>query len=160
MTSALPIHRVTALSGSSSRLMLLCLIALGWPYTLGQLTMLNSVGSLSEAGPGMQMFAAFQYYLLNEPFGFETSLNFCTTTNTYWSALDFFKSFVMWVAMVAAMMLPTSISITKINQSARRNGFPIRLGLFHNLVRVLYAGGSRTVGPPLVRYLKWTYGHY
>ena len=97
MTSALPIHRATALSGSSSRLMLLCLIVLGWLYSFVQLTTLDSVGSLSEAGPGMQMFAAFQFYLLNDPFGFETSLNFCTTTNTNWSALDFFKSFAMWV---------------------------------------------------------------
>jgi hypothetical protein len=90
MTSALPIHIVTALSGYSSRLMLLCLIALGWLYSLVQLTMLDSVGSLSEAGLGMKMFAAFQYYLFNDPFGFETSLNFCTTTNTNWSTLDFF----------------------------------------------------------------------
>ena len=42
-----------------------------------QLITLNSVGSLSAAGLGMQMFAAFQYYLLNDPFGFEPSLNFC-----------------------------------------------------------------------------------
>ena len=76
MATALPIHRVTALSGSSSRLVLLCLIALGWLYSLVQLTMLGSVASLSESWPGMKMFAAFQYYLLNNPFGFETSLNF------------------------------------------------------------------------------------
>tara|TARA_B110000208_G_scaffold58204_1_gene76168 strand:- start:207 stop:494 length:288 start_codon:yes stop_codon:yes gene_type:complete len=95
MTSALPIHRVTALLGYSSGLTVLGLIALGWFYNLVQLTMLDSVGSLSEAGPGMKMLAAFQYYLLNDPFGFETSLNFCTTTNTNWSTLDFLKSFAM-----------------------------------------------------------------
>ena len=130
MTSALPIHRVTALSGSSSRLMLLCLIVLGWLYSLVQLTTLDSVGSLSEAGPGMQMFAAFQYYLLNDPFGFETSLNFCTTTNTNWSALDFFKSFAMWVAMVAAMMLPNLFPLLKLIKVRGETAFPFVLGYF------------------------------
>jgi len=76
--------------------------------------MLDSVGSLSEAGPGMKMFAAFQYYLLNDPFGFETSLNFCTTTSTNWSTLDFFKSFAMWVAIIAAMMLPNLLPLLKL----------------------------------------------
>ena len=130
MTSALPIHRVTALSGSSSRLMLLCLIVLGWLYSLVQLTMLDSVGSLSEAGPGMQMFAAFQYYLLNDPFGFETSLNFCTTTNTNWSTLDFFKSFAMWVAMVAAMMLPNLFPLLKLIKVRGEKAFPFVFGYF------------------------------
>jgi len=130
MTSALPIHIVTALSGYSSRLMLLCLIALGWLYSLVQLTMLDSVGSLSEAGPGMKMFAAFQYYLLNDPFGFETSLNFCTTANTNWSTLDFFKSFAMWVAMVAAMMLPNLFPVLKLIKVRGEKAFPFVFGYF------------------------------
>ena len=130
MTSALPIHRVTALSGYSSRLMVLCLIALGWLYSLVQLTMLDSVGSLSEAGPGMKMLAAFQYYLLNDPFGFETSLNFCTTTNTNWSTLDFLKSFAMWVAMVAAMMLPNLLPLLKLIKVRGDKAFPFVFGYF------------------------------
>ena len=106
MTSALLLKRITALLASSSGLILLCLVAFGWLYSFMQLITLDTVGSLSEAGPGMQMFAAIQYYLLNDPFGFETSLNFCTTTNINWSILDFVKSLAMWVAMVCAMMLP------------------------------------------------------
>jgi predicted metal-binding membrane protein len=130
MTSALPIHRVTALLGYSSGLTVLGLIALGWFYNLVQLTMLDSVGSLSEAGPGMKMLAAFQYYLLNDPFGFETSLNFCTTTNTNWSTLDFLKSFAMWVAMVAAMMLPNLLPLLKLIKVRGDKAFPFVFGYF------------------------------
>ena len=113
MTSALLLKRITASLASSSGLILLCLVAFGWLYSFMQLITLDTVGSLSEAGPGMQMFAAFQYYLLNDPLGFETSLNFCTTTNINWGILDFVKSFAMWVAMVCAMMLPNLYPLLK-----------------------------------------------
>jgi hypothetical protein len=56
--------------------MMFCWVALGWSYSLAQLLALDCVGSLSEAGLGMQIFAAVQYYLLQDPFGFETSLYF------------------------------------------------------------------------------------
>ena len=46
-----------------------------------QLLTLDCVGSLSEAGLGMQIFAAVQYYLLQDPLGSETSLYFCATTD-------------------------------------------------------------------------------
>jgi predicted metal-binding membrane protein len=130
MSSALPIQRLTASLGSSSGLMLLCVIVLGWLYSLVQLIALDSVGSLSEAGPGMQMFAAFQYYLLKDPFGFETSLNFCTTTNSSWGALDFVKSLAMWVAMVAAMMLPNLFPLLKLVRSRGEKAFPFVFGYF------------------------------
>ena len=107
MNTALPIARVNASFVSGANLILLCLVAVGWSYSVLQLLALDAAGSLAEAGPGMQIFAAFQYYLLQDPFGFETSAYFCATTEITWGILDFIKSFAMWAAMVMAMMLPT-----------------------------------------------------
>jgi predicted metal-binding membrane protein len=78
----------------------------------------------------MQMFAAIQYYLLNNPLGFETSLNFCTTTNANWDVLDFVKAFAMWVAMVAAMMLPNLFPLLKSVQIRGEKATPFVLGYF------------------------------
>ena len=107
MNTALPIARVNASFASGANLILLCLAAVGWSYSVLQLLALDAAGSLAEAGPGMQIFATFQYYLLHDPFGFETSDYFCATTEITWGILDFIKSFAMWAAMVMAMMLPT-----------------------------------------------------
>lgn len=130
MTTALTIRRATTTLPLSSGLMVLFLVALGWFYSFMQLITLDSVGSFSEAGPGMQMFAAIQYYLLNNPLGFETSLNFCTTTNANWDVLDFVKAFAMWVAMVAAMMLPNLFPLLKSVQVRGENATPFVLGYF------------------------------
>jgi predicted metal-binding membrane protein len=113
MTTAVPIERASISSLSSAHLMVFCLIALGWSYSIAQMLALDFVGSLSEAGPGMQIFAAVQYYLLQDPFGFETSVYFCATTDATWGLLDFVKSFVMWLAMVLAMMLPNLFPLIK-----------------------------------------------
>ena len=78
----------------------------------------------------MQMFAAIQYYLLNNPLSFETSLNFCTTTNTNWDILDFVKSFAMWVAMVAAMMLPNLFPLLRSVKIRGQKAIPFVLGYF------------------------------
>ena len=51
MTSALLLKRITASLASSSGLILLCLVAFGWLYSFMQLITLDTVGSLSEAGP-------------------------------------------------------------------------------------------------------------
>ena len=67
----MPIERVNASFVSGANLTLLCLVAVGWSYSVLQLLSLDAAGSLAEAGPGMQIFAAFQYYLLQDPFGFE-----------------------------------------------------------------------------------------
>ena len=88
MTTALPIERVNASFVSGANLTLLCLVAVGWSYSVLQLLSLDAAGSLAEAGPGMQIFAAFQYYLLQDPFGFETSAYFCATTETTWGILN------------------------------------------------------------------------
>lgn len=130
MTTALTIRRATTTLPLSSGLMVLFLVALGWFYSFMQLITLDSVGSLSEAGPGMQMFAAIQYYLLNNPLSFETSLNFCTTTNTNWDILDFVKSFAMWVAMVAAMMLPNLFPLLRSVKIGGQKAIPFVLGYF------------------------------
>jgi predicted metal-binding membrane protein len=130
MTTALTIRRATTALTPSSGLVVLFLVAFGWFYSFMQLNTLDSVGSLSEAGPGMQMFAAIQYYLLNNPLGFETSLNFCTTTNANWDILDFVKSFAMWVAMVAAMMLPNLFPLLKSIKARGEKAIPFVLGYF------------------------------
>ena len=130
MTTALTIRRATTALIPSSGVMVLFLVAVGWFYSFMQLITLDSVGSFSEAGPGMQMFAAIQYYLLNNPLGFETSLNFCTTTNANWDVLDFVKAFAMWVAMVAAMMLPNLFPLLKSVQVRGEKATPFVLGYF------------------------------
>jgi hypothetical protein len=59
MNTALPIARVNASFVSGANLILLCLVAVGWSYSVLQLLALDAAGSLAEAGPGMQIFAAF-----------------------------------------------------------------------------------------------------
>ena len=127
MTSAVSVIRTNFFLTTRSGLILLCFAAFGWVHVLMQLVTLNSIGSLSEAGPGMQIFSAFQYYLLNDPFGFQTSLNFCTTTDTDWGILDFLKSFTMWVAMVFAMMLPGLFPLLKSVKSQGQRILPFIL---------------------------------
>ena len=61
----------------------------------------------------IQIFAAVQYYLLQDPFEFETSLYLCATTDATWGLLGFMKSFAMLVAMVLAMMLPNLFPFIK-----------------------------------------------
>ena len=128
MNTALPIARVNASFVSGANLILLCLVAVGWSYSVLQLLALDAAGSLAEAGPGMQIFAAFQYYLLQDPFGFETSAYFCATTETTWGILDFIKSFAMWAAMVMAMMLPTLFPLIRDLRARNQNTAPFILG--------------------------------
>ncbi|HBS38421.1 MAG TPA: hypothetical protein DEA75_08370 [Rhodobacteraceae bacterium] len=59
MTTALPIARVNASFVSGANLILLCLMAVGWSYSVLQLLALDAAESLVQAGPGMQIFAAF-----------------------------------------------------------------------------------------------------
>ena len=89
MTTALPIERASISVLSSAHLTVFCLVALGWSYSFAQLLALDAFGSLSEAGLGMQIFAAVQYYILKDPFGFESSLYFCATTDITWGCWTF-----------------------------------------------------------------------
>ena len=116
MTTALPIERVNASFVSGANLILLCLVAVGGSYSVLQLLALDAAGSLAEAGPGMQIFAAFQYYLLQDPFGFETSAYFCATTETTWGI------------MVMAMMLPTLFPLIRDLRARNQNTAPFILG--------------------------------
>jgi len=89
------------------------LISIGWLYSIVQVVSINSFSSFSDAGPGMEIFAFINFLLFNDPFSFESSLNFCTTTDLLWKVWDFFKAFSMWVAMIFAMMLPCIFAVLK-----------------------------------------------
>lgn len=105
-----------------SAITIICfLIALGWTYSILQVLTIDSFGSFLDAGPGMQIFASVKYYLFKDPFSFEGSLSFCTTTDLVWGPWDFVKAFAMWTGMIFAMMLPCIYPLIKKKGSTNKN---------------------------------------
>ena len=94
-----------------SLLFIFFLISIGWLHSIVQVVSINSFSSFRDAGPGMEIFSFINFLLFNDPFSFESSLNFCTTTELLWKVWDFFKAFSMWVAMIFAMMVPNMVGI-------------------------------------------------
>ena len=62
--------------------------------------------------------------------------------------------------MVAAMMLPNLLPLLKLIKVRGDKAFPFVFGYFTIWLGFCMLGVAVTVVPPLVRYLKWTYGHY
>ena len=64
MTRALSVEKHNVAIVKATKMIVLGLVAIGWSYSALQLFALDAAGSLAEAGPGMQLLAALQYYLL------------------------------------------------------------------------------------------------
>lgn len=82
------------------------LIGGGWIFLTQQTLAMGGLGALRQAGPGMAVLDWARFYVLGDVFAFETAAAFCLTTDGPWQAIDFLRAFVMWFAMVGAMMLP------------------------------------------------------
>ena len=104
------------------------LIIAGWTYSILQVLTVDSLGSFLDAGPGMQLFASMKYYLFKDPFSFESSLSFCTTTELNWQFSDFIKAFMMWTGMIFAMMLPCIFPFIKAKGSTNINSLRFVFG--------------------------------
>jgi predicted metal-binding membrane protein len=111
----------TAITNHSAIAIIYLLIAMGWTYSILQVLTVNSLGSFLDAGLGMQIFSSIQYYLFKDPFSFESSLSFCTTTDLVWGVWDFAKAFAMWMGMIFAMMLPCIYPLIKTKGSTNKN---------------------------------------
>ena len=118
----------TTITNFSAIATMYLLITLGWTYSVLQALTVDSQGSFLDAGPGMQIFASIKYYLFKDPFSFESSLSFCTTTELIWHASDFVKAFAMWIGMIFAMMLPCLYPLIKTKGSTNKNSLTFIFG--------------------------------
>lgn len=134
-----------------SLLFIIFLISIGWLYSIVQVGSINSLSSFADAGPGMEIFAFINFLLFKDPFSFESSLNFCTTTDLLWKVWDFFKAFTMWVAMIFAMMLPCIFFVLKKKSLNNINTLRFVLGfisvwLIFCIVMVVFQWALRSTG--------------
>ena len=88
-----PSNQIVATNFTAVTIILLLIIS-GWTYSILQVLTVDSLGSFLDAGPGMQILASMKYYLFKDPFSFESSLSFCTTTELNWQINDFIKAFM------------------------------------------------------------------
>ncbi|MBS8259392.1 DUF2182 domain-containing protein [Roseibium polysiphoniae] len=110
---------------------LACLLGLtlaGWLYLSLMVADMISVMDMTEAGPGMGVFNAFNIYQGLPPEARAAIAALCLPTSVAtfgmpaetWAAADVAKVFVMWLMMALAMMLPSAIPM--LNAYARRQG--------------------------------------
>ena len=123
----LPSNQTVATNFTAVTIILLLIIS-GWTYSILQVLTVDSLGSFLDAGPGMQIFASMKYYLFKDPFSFESSLSFCTTTELTWQIGDFIKAFLMWTGMIFAMMLPCIYPFIKAKGSTNTNSLRFIFG--------------------------------
>lgn len=90
-------------------LLLLGLIALGWVLIALSVFDLLIRGVAGLAGPGMGVFSNISPAALSDSFGLPYKFSLCVTQTGAWEFADFGKSFLMWGAMILAMMLPTRL---------------------------------------------------
>ena len=123
-----PSSKQTVATNLTTVTTILVLIIVGWTYSILQVLTVDTQGSFLDAGPGMQIFASMKYYLFKDPFSFESSLSFCTTTELYWRISDFIKAFMMWTGMIFAMMLPCIYPFIKAKGSTNINSLRFVFG--------------------------------
>ena len=83
------------------------LITLGWLWTAMSVMDMALRGVAGDAGPGMGIFAQISPKSLSDSFGLPYRFSLCITETGDWTFKDFVQAFMMWIAMVLAMMLPT-----------------------------------------------------
>ena len=85
----------------------LAFVFLGWLYTTFQVVFVSVGTGFNALGPGMQFFDMFREKIFFGPESIIFYLPICTTLEAGWSVKTWLESFLMWVFMVFAMMLPS-----------------------------------------------------
>jgi len=89
---------------------ILGLILIGWLLMALSVFDMMLRGVAGNAGLGMHVFDGISPAALSDKFDLPYKFSLCVTNNGVWDIADFVKSFLMWGAMVLAMMLPTRLS--------------------------------------------------
>ena len=106
------------------------LVLIGWLYLLAMMADMLPIMDMSEAGPGMGLFNAFNIYhgLPAEARAVLAALCLPEAVATFgmpsevWGAADTAKVFLMWLMMALAMMLPTAFPMLKAYMSHHAAG--------------------------------------
>ena len=85
----------------------LIFIFFGWLYTTFQVVFASIGPGFDALGPGMQFFDLFRQKIFFGPESIIFYLPICTTLEAGWSVKTWLESFLMWVFMIFAMMLPS-----------------------------------------------------
>ena len=85
----------------------LAFVFLGWLYTTVQVVFASVGTGFNALGPGMQFFDTFREKIFFGPESIIFYLPICTTLEAGWSVKTWLESFLMWVFMIFAMMLPS-----------------------------------------------------
>ena len=86
------------------------LVFIGWSLVILSVFDMLLRGVADMAGPGMGVFSHISPIALSDLFSLPYRFSLCVTDTGVWSIDDFAKSFLMWGAMILAMMVPTLIS--------------------------------------------------
>ena len=103
----------------------LAFVFFGWLYSTFQVVFASIGTGFNALGPGMQFFDIFNEKILFEPEAINFYLPICTTLEAGWSVKTCLESFLMWLFMIFAMMLPSILPSlnSKINSVKNFCGF-------------------------------------
>ena len=106
----------------------LAFVFLGWLYTTVQVVFASVGTGFNALGPGMQFFDTFREKIFFGPESIIFYLPICTTLEAGWSVKTWLESFLMWVFMIFAMMLPSLLPFLNSTTISFKNFCSFMLG--------------------------------
>lgn len=121
--------------------------ALGWAWLAAMIGAMLATSDMSALGPGMGLFNRLNGLATFSPEVRAGLAVLCAPVTTSWSVGDWASVAAMWVAMVAAMMLPTALPVFRAYgdlgaeriAAGERVVSPVALGLGYLTVWLVFA---------------------